>query len=309
MYTIIIFAAGPPCRFDNSSTGRGTCIFPCRCTDGCDQVTGQCLDGGQCSDGHPSGYKWSGPACQIGNVAFHKTASQSTAKWNEMYPASKAVDGSIDRSYQHCAVPMGVRGANAWWKVNLGEHYKISRVIIYNGNKQCKAGYFGWRCRFQCHKCPICDSVTGKCPSTCQDNRWGVGCMLSSDCYYDEKGKHYMGWTSVGYTGRYESGFRTCIPWTNQTRKPDSSFPDGSRSAAGHYCRNPENGGGRPWCYYNTRYNWRVTVVGSVSTVSKSVTARTRTRTVRIIHQKVDVTPAVLHTSRDSLVKVMPLST
>jgi len=65
MYTIIIFAAGPPCRFDNSSTGRGTCIFPCRCTDGCDQVTGQCLDGGQCSDGHPIGYKWSGPACQI----------------------------------------------------------------------------------------------------------------------------------------------------------------------------------------------------------------------------------------------------
>ena len=68
-------------------------------------------------------------------MAFHKTASQSTAKWNERYPASKAVDGSIDRSYQHCAVPMGVRGANAWWKVDLGEHYKISRVIIYNGKK------------------------------------------------------------------------------------------------------------------------------------------------------------------------------
>jgi len=65
-----------------------------------------------------------------GNVAFNKTASQSTAKLNERYPASKAVDGSIDRSYQHCTVP-----TNAWWKVDLGDYYKISRVIIYSGNK------------------------------------------------------------------------------------------------------------------------------------------------------------------------------
>ena len=46
------------------------------------------------------------------------------------------------------------------------------------------------------------------------------------------------------------------------------------------------------------------TVVGLVSTVRKSVIARTRTRTVRRIHQKVDVIPAVLHTSREPLVKV-----
>ena len=46
------------------------------------------------------------------------------------------------------------------------------------------------------------------------------------------------------------------------------------------------------------------TVVGLVSTVRKSVIATTRTRTVRIIRQKVDVTPAVLHTSRGPLVKV-----
>ena len=46
------------------------------------------------------------------------------------------------------------------------------------------------------------------------------------------------------------------------------------------------------------------TVVALVSTVRKSVTATTRTRTVRIIRRKVDVTPAVLHTSRDELVKV-----
>ena len=50
----------------------------------------------------------------------------------------------------------------------------------------------------------------------------------------------------------------------------------------------------------------RATVVVSVSTVRKSVIARTIMRTVRIIHQKVDVSRAVLHPSRDPLVKVLP---
>ena len=45
-------------------------------------------------------------------------------------------------------------------------------------------------------------------------------------------------------------------------------------------------------------------MVGLASTVRKSVIARTRTRTVRIIRQKVDVSLAVLETARDQLVKV-----
>ncbi|KAK2181246.1 hypothetical protein NP493_405g04008 [Ridgeia piscesae] len=140
--------SGPPCRFNNSSTSRGTCVFPCRCTDGCDQVTGQCLDGGQCQDDHPSGYKWSGPSCQIGNIALHKYAQQSSTKWGDMYLASKAVDGIIDPlSYQHCAVPNVMRGTSAWWKVDFGGNYKLYRVIIYNTD-------------------------TG--------DRWGVGCMLGT---------------------------------------------------------------------------------------------------------------------------------
>ncbi|KAK2172546.1 hypothetical protein NP493_950g01060 [Ridgeia piscesae] len=127
--------AGTPCRFDSSSTSRGSCIFPCRCTKGCDQATGQCLDGGQCSDGYPSGYKWTGPACQIGNIALQKNAEQSSTKWGDMYLASNAVDGRVDLlSYQHCAVPNAMRGTNAWWKIDFGGNYKLSRVIIYNTN-------------------------------------------------------------------------------------------------------------------------------------------------------------------------------
>ncbi|KAI0240259.1 hypothetical protein LSAT2_009049 [Lamellibrachia satsuma] len=198
--------SGARCRFDSTSASRGTCIFPCRCTKGCDQVTG--------------------------NVAFDKETSQSTAIWGDKYLASKAVDGAIDPlGYQHCAVPNAMPGSSTWWKVDFGGNYQISRVIIYNsdtvlaeapqcpaieknarvrcgaagikglacqdqgccwdgqarGNdiacyrRQCKAGYFGWRCRFQCHKCSTCDGVTGKCPVTCQDDRWGVGCMLKCE--------------------------------------------------------------------------------------------------------------------------------
>ncbi|KAI0209845.1 hypothetical protein LSAT2_005439 [Lamellibrachia satsuma] len=89
------------------STSQGSCIFPCRCTDGCNTTTGDCLNGGQCEDGQPSGYRWSGTACQTGNVAFNKTASQSTATQVDTYPVERAVDGRTDptTSYQHCSIP------------------------------------------------------------------------------------------------------------------------------------------------------------------------------------------------------------
>ncbi|KAI0222456.1 hypothetical protein LSAT2_026309 [Lamellibrachia satsuma] len=287
--------AGAPCRFDSMSSSRGMCIFPCRCTKGCDQVTGQCLDDGQCNDGHPSGYNWRGTACQTGNVALDKDTSQSAAKWGDTYPARKAVDGAIDPlSYQHCAVPDAMPGSSTWWKVDFGGIYRISRVIIYNSEtvvvetspcpaidirardrcgaagiseldcqvrgccwdgeargsdiscyrKQCKAGYFGWRCRFQCHKCSTCDSITGQCPTTCRDDRWGVGCMLNNNCYYDNvKGTYYMG-------RQNSQGSMTCIDWTRHNKITDSRFADGSRATAKNYCRNPD-ADERPWCYKN----------------------------------------------------------
>ncbi|KAI0217943.1 hypothetical protein LSAT2_030316 [Lamellibrachia satsuma] len=58
--------SGAHCRFASTSTSQGSCIFPCRCTDGCNTTTGNCINGGQCEDGHPSGYRWSGTACQTG---------------------------------------------------------------------------------------------------------------------------------------------------------------------------------------------------------------------------------------------------
>ena len=59
----------------------------------------------------------------------------------------------------------------------------------------------------------------------------------------------------------------TCIDWRSQHRKVDSSFPDGSRSAARHYCRNPDNDD-RPWCYYNAAHEFDYCAISYCRTYS-----------------------------------------
>jgi len=46
----------------------------------------------------------------------------------------------------------------------------------------CKAGYFGWGCRFfcDCLHGGNCDSTTGHCETGCPDGKWGIGCLLGS---------------------------------------------------------------------------------------------------------------------------------
>ena len=46
----------------------------------------------------------------------------------------------------------------------------------------CKAGYFGWGCRFRCDCLHDgnCDSTTGHCETGCPDSRWGIGCLLGN---------------------------------------------------------------------------------------------------------------------------------
>ena len=76
-----------------------------------------------------------------GNVAYNKPSSQSIDQWGGSFPAGRAVDGNTNPSMAggHCAHPDNDWGRNAWWIVDLGEIYNISRVIIYNTD----AGTFG----------------------------------------------------------------------------------------------------------------------------------------------------------------------
>lgn len=121
--TIMVYSE---CLFGN----QVECIFQCHCgnnnssnnnaidnnngtgikNNSCDPLTGSCLSGsdycGSNIEHHL--YKWRGPGCQIGNIAFGKVASSNSdvdpgnsniswrepEKWNN---ASHAVDGSLDR--------------------------------------------------------------------------------------------------------------------------------------------------------------------------------------------------------------------
>ncbi|KAK2157639.1 hypothetical protein NP493_1861g00033 [Ridgeia piscesae] len=187
-----------------------------------------------------------------GNVAYRKTASQVSYTWGDKFPADRAVDGNVDqwRSHEHCALPDRGQGTNAWWQVDLEGIFDILRVEIYSGNNKCKPRYFGSQCQFecQCRAGETCNDVTGKCPSDCPNKLWGVGCLLSSDNYYnDPRGTNYMGKFAHARTDV------RCIPWIDQEKH--TKFPDGGRTEAANYCRNPD-GYINTWCYYNSGLNW-----------------------------------------------------
>ncbi|KAK2155747.1 hypothetical protein NP493_2045g00016 [Ridgeia piscesae] len=135
--------SGARCRFARSSASQGSCIFPCRCTNGCHTTTGQCINGGQCTADKPDtptdlGWRWTGMACQEGNVAYNKAASQSIGDWGGSFPAGRAVDGNTNPNMAagHCALPDTDWGKNAWWMVDLKDAYNISRAIIYNRDSE-----------------------------------------------------------------------------------------------------------------------------------------------------------------------------
>jgi len=68
------------------------------------------------------------------------------------------------------------------------------------------------------------------------------------DCTLTASGHEYVGQTAVTVSGK------TCQAWSSQTPQrhsfvKDNLFPDGSVTAAGNYCRNPENTNDGLWCY------------------------------------------------------------
>ncbi|XP_023931632.1 receptor-type tyrosine-protein phosphatase T isoform X4 [Lingula anatina] len=114
----------------------------------------------------------------------------------------------------------------------------------------CPSGRYGWRCRYecQCQDGVECDQTTGECVGGCQDDRWGPGCILDSNCYYDDHdGIHYTGKKTLPNCVRWDSG----SPIIYSNYRNASYFPDKTLSDAANLCRNPSenpwNEG--PWCY------------------------------------------------------------
>ena len=81
---------GARCRFASSSASQGSCVFPCRCTNGCDTTTGQCVNGGQCTTDKPDkptdlGWRWTGIACQEGSWVKNIIRHVSQTKQTQIY--------------------------------------------------------------------------------------------------------------------------------------------------------------------------------------------------------------------------------
>ncbi|KAI0234091.1 hypothetical protein LSAT2_015703 [Lamellibrachia satsuma] len=170
----------------DESTSQGSCIFPCRCTDGCNTTTGDCLNGGQCEDGHPSGYRWTGTACQTDADRLNKFIL--------------SVGNSSDRA-THAGVP--VTTAPSRTRVCQSQRprgrWSNSQQVVYSGRPlpQLQAG---WRtktnisCSIACQHCPstsACNDVIGcavcapgkqqpDCVKACDRGTYGKNC--EEDC-------------------------------------------------------------------------------------------------------------------------------
>jgi hypothetical protein len=73
------------------------------------------------------------------NLAFGKSATQSSTFPSSTAGASSAVDGNTDGNFAHGSVTATNSDANAWWQVDLGASASIASIVISNRTDCCSA--------------------------------------------------------------------------------------------------------------------------------------------------------------------------
>ncbi|XP_041347307.1 multiple epidermal growth factor-like domains protein 11 isoform X3 [Gigantopelta aegis] len=96
------------------------CSYTCHCTSGCDDVTG-CS--GNCKKG------WSGPTCNMNNLALNKPAFQSSHYEGDTSPPSNGVDGH--HTQVTSCILTDLFQNNSWWEVDLGKPHYIHNVTVH----------------------------------------------------------------------------------------------------------------------------------------------------------------------------------
>ncbi|XP_041347216.1 uncharacterized protein LOC121367133 [Gigantopelta aegis] len=124
MVCMLLFTMWACCRVTSGDCPDGRygvdCSYTCHCTSGCDDVTG-CS--GNCKKG------WSGPTCNMNNLALNKPASQSSHYNGDETPSSNGVDG--DYTETTSCILTDVYQNNSWWEVDLGEPHYIHEVTVH----------------------------------------------------------------------------------------------------------------------------------------------------------------------------------
>jgi hypothetical protein len=71
----------------------------------------------------------------LNNIAFNKTATQSSTDWSA--PASRAVDGNTDGNFWNGSVTHTQVQNQAWWHVDLGSVESIATISLWNRTDCC----------------------------------------------------------------------------------------------------------------------------------------------------------------------------
>ncbi|XP_041379782.1 multiple epidermal growth factor-like domains protein 11 [Gigantopelta aegis] len=120
---IFVFTIWACCRVTSGVCPDGRyglhCSYTCHCTSGCDDVTG-CS--GNCKKG------WSGPTCNMNNLALYKLAYQSSHYNGANIPPSAGVNGDYTLKTGILTDPYQ---NNSWWEVDLGKPHYIHNVTVH----------------------------------------------------------------------------------------------------------------------------------------------------------------------------------
>ncbi|XP_048239096.1 uncharacterized protein LOC124117040 isoform X3 [Haliotis rufescens] len=164
----------------------------CHCTSGCDgnfRCNGGCLQG------------WSGPTCQIRNIALNKPTQQSSTisdcwsartaakrKVCEYKTSSLAVDGVTSSRYWSGTCTHTATGRpSAWWTVDLGETHLITNLTIFFSNRQRMRGFFVRVDSHLCHQSqyyPPSSPVSISCDTPTSGQRVTVQLPTLTDSKY-----------------------------------------------------------------------------------------------------------------------------
>ncbi|KAI0230738.1 Receptor-type tyrosine-protein phosphatase mu [Lamellibrachia satsuma] len=173
--------SGARCRFASTSASRGSCIFPCRCTNGCNTTTGECIKGGRCKDGLPSGYHWHGPACQIGeqrldtfnlSVGYNSSINSQTVCARHSCDRKSCIvpkSGSLNTTCNAITRYLSFRRDGGYQPYSAG---LCEVVVIGHRNISCKNESYGVNCLENCGQCKgnsACVATNGHCTNGCKD--------------------------------------------------------------------------------------------------------------------------------------------
>ena len=110
---------------------HGTCGFQCHCAD-----RDMCRDDVdcECAEGH-AGIQWSGPSCQVGNIANLSSSSGGRVRYTKMQPSYYNLPYCSDGIYNTCCAVYRDFG----YRMDFLKQFVLRRIFIHGENSNTDA--------------------------------------------------------------------------------------------------------------------------------------------------------------------------